>query len=122
MVMNFWTKDKTSSLVKKRANWNQSLLSIKSPTVEKKIKKSFQYLILLKKYSDNIEYTNLRLLQAFLNKYGKIRPRRKTRLPIGKQRAIAKCIRKARALKLIPLISFVENKLSSSFYDKKKKQ
>lgn len=78
-------------------------------------------MILLKKYENIVDYTNLRLLQAFLNKYGKIRPRRKTRLPIAKQRALAKSIRKARAFRLIPSTPFVEMRSSYSFYGKKKK-
>ena len=57
---------------------------------------------MLKKFNNNIDYTNIRLLKAFLNKYGKIKPRRKTRLNVQKQREIAKAIRKSRALGLIP--------------------
>lgn len=69
---------------------------------KKKIKKSLQYLMLLKKYQHVIDFKNIKLLRAFLTKFGKIRPRRKTRLPIRTHRLIAKAIRKARAFQLIP--------------------
>jgi ribosomal protein S18 len=42
------------------------------------------------------------LCKAFLTKYGKIRSRRKTRITVQKQRAIAKAIRKSRSVGLIP--------------------
>jgi ribosomal protein S18 len=107
--MNFWNKDKKTigsnlNSQKRRSNWNQSLQSLKSTKVNKskKIKKSLQYLLVLKKFNNLIDYKNVKLLRAFLTKYGKIRSRRKTRISVQKQNAIAKAIRKARALKLIP--------------------
>jgi ribosomal protein S18 len=103
--MSYWNKEKKSSsfqISKKRTNWNQSLLSVKTIKSEKKIKKSLQYILLLKKFENVIDYKNIKLLKAFLNKYGKIRPRRKTRIPIQKQRTISKAIRKSRALGLLP--------------------
>jgi ribosomal protein S18 len=101
--MSYWNKDKKNSIpFKKRSNWNQSLLSKKAMKSEKKIKKSLQYLLLLKKFENIIDYKNIKLLKAFLNKYGKIRSRRKTRIPVQKQRAISKAIRKSRAFGLIP--------------------
>jgi small subunit ribosomal protein S18 len=107
--MNFWSKEKKNFntgtyFQKKRSNWNQSLKSIKSISVKKskKIKKSLQYLLVLKKFKNIIDYKNIKLLKAFLTKFGKIRPRRKTRIPVQKQHAISKAIRKARDLKLIP--------------------
>jgi ribosomal protein S18 len=103
--MNYWNKDKKSTnwnKDKKRTSWNQSLRSTTKTTKPKKIKKSLQYLLLLKKFNNNIDYKNIKLLKAFLTKYGKIRARRKTRVSIQKQHAIAKAIRKARAVGLIP--------------------
>ena len=107
--MNYWNKDKknpNSAGLKKRNNWNQSL---KLPTTNqvkvgkaKKIKKSLQYLLILKKFNNIIDYKNIKLLKAFLTKYGKIRSRRKTRVSIQQQRAVARAIRKSRALGLIP--------------------
>jgi small subunit ribosomal protein S18 len=109
--MNFWNKEKKNfatgtNFQKKRSNWNQSLRSIKSPSSNKskkiKKKKSLQYLLILKIFKNIIDYKNIKLLKAFLTKFGKIRPRRKTRIPVQKQHAISKAIRKARDLKLIP--------------------
>lgn len=103
--MNYWNKDKKSgnwNKDKKRTSWNQSLRSTTKTTKPKKIKKSLQYLLLLKKFNNTIDYKNIKLLKAFLTKYGKIRARRKTRISIQKQHAIAKAIRKARAVGLIP--------------------
>jgi small subunit ribosomal protein S18 len=102
--MSYFNKEKKNSLSssKKRTNWNQSLLSTKLGKVEKKVKKSLQYLLLLKKFDNIIDYKNVKLLKAFLTKYGKIRPRRKTRIPVQKQRSISKAIRKSRVLGLIP--------------------
>ena len=53
-------------------------------------------------FKNRIDYKNVKLLKAFLNKYGKIRPRRKTRISVQKQHAIAHAIKKSRAFKLIP--------------------
>jgi small subunit ribosomal protein S18 len=90
---------------KKRTNWNQTLKS----TVQKagnnktlKVKKSLQYILLLKKFKNVIDFKNIKLLKAFLTKYGKIKARRKTRIPVQKQRSISKAIRKARSFGLIP--------------------
>ena len=104
--MNYWNKDKKNNAfanAKKRTNWNQSLPSKKnlSNKPDRKIKKSLQYMLLLKKFHNIIDFKNIKLLKAFLNKYGKIRPRRKTRIPVQKQKSIAKAIRKSRAFGLI---------------------
>ena len=96
--MNYWNKDKD----KKRTNWNQSLRSNVKTNRPKKIRKSLQYLLVLKKFNNIIDYKNVKLLKAFLTKYGKIRPRRKTKVSIQKQRAVAKAIRKSRAFGVIP--------------------
>lgn len=105
MALNSWSKEKRniSGIKKKRINLNQSLKT-KSIQLNKftKIKKSLQYILLLKKFNNTIDYKNVKLLQAFLTKYGKIRPRRKTRVSAQQQRSIAKSIRKARAFKVIP--------------------
>jgi ribosomal protein S18 len=105
--MNYWNKDKKNTAIglqKKRTNWNQSLKSVKAvkSNKPKKVKKSLQYLLVLKKFNNLIDYKNVKLLRAFLTKYGKIRARRKTRISVQKQHAIAKAIRKARAFRLIP--------------------
>jgi small subunit ribosomal protein S18 len=106
MSINYWNKDKKTSstpLKKKRINWNQSLKSTTiKPSKPFKIKKSLQYILLLKKFNNTIDYKNIKLLKAFLTKYGKIRPRRKTRIGVQFQRQMSKSIRKARAYGLIP--------------------
>ena len=103
--MNYWNKDKKNAAWnkdKKRTTWNQSLRSATKTAKPKKIKKSLQYLLVLKKFNNVIDYKNIKLLRAFLTKYGKIRPRRKTRISIQKQHAVARAIRKSRASGLIP--------------------
>jgi ribosomal protein S18 len=110
--MSYWNKEKklnAFSQVKKRTNWNQSLSPVKALKAEKKVKKTLQYLLLLRKFNNIIDYKNIKLLKAFLNKYGKIRSRRKTRISIQKQRAISKAIRKSRALGLIPFTCDLKN-------------
>ena len=96
-------KQIAAEVIKKRVTWNQSLKPrtniIKN---EGKIKKSLQYIFLLKSFNNLIDYKNVKLLKAFLTEYGKILPRRKTRLSIQHQRALSKSIRKARAFGLIP--------------------
>jgi len=102
--MNYWNKDKRSGNTSspKRNNWNQSLRTLTSTSKTKRIRKSLQYILLLKKFDNVIDYTNLKLLEAFLTKYGKIRSRRKTRISIQQQRRVSKAIRRARATGLIP--------------------
>lgn len=102
-----WKKERKVGMEKtkkKRTNYNLNLrLSLLKLTKPKKVKKSLQYLLLIKKF-EHIDYKNIQLLKAFLTKYGKIRARRKTRLPVQKQRRIAKAIRKARAYRLLPFV------------------
>jgi len=110
--MNYLNKDKkfvSANPKKKRTNWNQSLKSPLTKNIKPtKIKKSLQYLLLLKKFKNVIDFKNIKLLKAFLTKYGKIRPRRKTRVTVQHQRSVAKSIRKARALGLLPFICNVK--------------
>ena len=98
--MSYWNKDKDKD--KKRTNWNQSLRSTTKTNKPKKLRKSLQYLLVLKKFNNVIDYKNIKLLKAFLTKYGKIRPRRKTRISVQQQRLISKAIRKSRAFGVIP--------------------
>jgi ribosomal protein S18 len=103
--MSSWNKDKKSLnniTKKKRINWNQSLKSSVNKGKTVKIKKSLQYVLLLKKFKNIIDFKNIKLLKAFLTKYGKIKSRRKTRITVQRQRLISKAIRKARAFGLIP--------------------
>ena len=106
--MNYWNKEKKTNPInfqKKRSNWNQSLRTtskLGTNIKPKKVKKSLQYLLVLRKFKNIIDYKNVRLLRAFLTKYGKIRARRKTRISVQKQHAVARAIRKARDFKVIP--------------------
>jgi ribosomal protein S18 len=104
--MNYWKKDKRvggGKFQKRRNNWDQGLRTsqnaIKTP---KKIRKNLQYIMLLKKFNNIVDYKNLTLLKAFLTKYGKIRSRRKTRISIQQQKIVSKAIRRARATGIIP--------------------
>jgi ribosomal protein S18 len=105
MKMNSGKREKqtSSGVIKKRSNWNQSLKP-KSNIIQSSIKgkKSLQYVFLLKTFKNIINYKNIKLLRAFLTIYGKIRPRRKTRVSIKHQRALSKSIRKARAFGILP--------------------
>jgi ribosomal protein S18 len=112
MALNYWSKDKKAAggnPKKKRINWQQSLNS-KEKDFSKpvKIKKSLQYILLLKRFRHSVDYKNVKLLRAFLTKYGKILPRRKTRVTIQAQRRVAKAIRKARAYGVLPFICDVK--------------
>jgi ribosomal protein S18 len=104
--MNYWNKDKKAgnwNKQKKRNTWNQSLKSVSAKGKKsKRIKKSLQYLLILKKFDNVIDYKNVKLLKAFLTKYGKIKARRKTRISVQKQHAVAHAIRKSRAFGIIP--------------------
>lgn len=96
-------KNSFLKLKKKRINWSQVLKTTsKSPRKGQKRRKSLQYILLLKKFNNAIDFTNLKLLKPFLTKYGKIRPRRRTRVNVQAHKKIARSIRKARAFGLIP--------------------
>lgn len=105
MVMTSLIKDKRnfSQVKKKRINWSQSLNTTKAFALTfAQYKKSLQYILLLKKLSSGKNFDNLHLLQAFITRYGKIKPRRKTRILPRAQRAISKAIKKARSFGIIP--------------------
>jgi len=52
--------------------------------------------------SINIDYKNLELLARYINEAGKIRPRRQTGTCARHQREVAKAIKNARHLALLP--------------------
>jgi small subunit ribosomal protein S18 len=88
---------------KRRIYPRQILKSAAAKTAEPpKIKKSLKYIFFLKKYKNKIDYKNIKLLKAFITKYAKIKGRRKTRIKVHQQRKIAKAIRKARVVGLLP--------------------
>lgn len=58
-----------------------------------------------KSIDKKISYKNIKLLKLFLTKQGKILPRRVTGLNIQQQKKIAKAIKRARILSLLPFLS-----------------
>lgn len=96
-------KKKGPDQKKRRINWSQSLQTRSTLTKgNDRVRKSLQYRLLVKKFENKIDFKNIKLLQAFLTPYGRILPRRKTRLSVQEHRQISKSIRKARAYGLIP--------------------
>jgi ribosomal protein S18 len=91
---------------KKRINWSQvppRILKQKQEEAKKKQKKrSLQYVSLLKKFNNIVDFTNIKLLKGFLNKFGKIKARRKTKLKVQNHKKITKAIKRARSFGIIP--------------------
>jgi small subunit ribosomal protein S18 len=54
--------------------------------------------------NQKIDYKDIDLLKLFLTEQGKILPRRMTGVTIQQQRQIAKAIKRARSLALLPFI------------------
>lgn len=52
-----------------------------------------------------LDYRKPETLQPFLNDYGRIRPRRQTRLSAAKQRHLAREVKRARHLALLPFVA-----------------
>nr|YP_009496518.1 ribosomal protein S18 [Actinocyclus subtilis]AWT39231.1 ribosomal protein S18 [Actinocyclus subtilis] len=59
---------------------------------------------LLLSFNQKIDYKNIDLLKLFITEQGKILPRRATGVTAQQQRKIAKAIKRARILSLIPFI------------------
>nr|YP_009308856.1 ribosomal protein S18 [Toxarium undulatum]AOS86599.1 ribosomal protein S18 [Toxarium undulatum] len=55
--------------------------------------------------NEKITYKDVNLLKIFLTQQGKILPRRITGLTIQQQKKIAKAIKRARILSLLPFVS-----------------
>ena len=51
-----------------------------------------------------IEYRNIDLLKLFITEQGKILPRRATGVTVQQQRQLAKAIKRARVLSLLPFV------------------
>lgn len=51
---------------------------------------------------DQIDYKDIALLRRFLSSYGKIVPRRRSGVSAKQQRAIARAIKRARIMALVP--------------------
>ena len=52
-----------------------------------------------------IDYKDIDLLKLFITEQGKILPRRATGVTVQQQRKIAKAIKRARALSLLPFVA-----------------
>jgi small subunit ribosomal protein S18 len=50
------------------------------------------------------EYKDFKTLQRYVNQYGQIEPRKKTGLPESKQRQLARAIKRARHIALLPFV------------------
>jgi small subunit ribosomal protein S18 len=51
------------------------------------------------------EYKDFKTLQRYINQYGQIEPRKKTGLTESKQRQLARAIKRARHLALLPFVA-----------------
>lgn len=61
------------------------------------------------KSKDKIDYKQVDILLSFLTEHGKIRSRRSTNLTLKQQRQLSKSIKRARYLRLLPLVLSPEN-------------
>lgn len=55
--------------------------------------------------SVEFDYKKPEELRRYINEYGRIRPRRQTRLSAKKQRELARAIKRSRHLALLPFVS-----------------
>ena len=55
--------------------------------------------------NQNIDYKDIDLLKLFITEQGKILPRRVTGVTVQQQRRIAKAIKRARILSLLPFVA-----------------
>ena len=55
--------------------------------------------------NQKIDYKDIDLLKLFIKEQGKILPRRATGVTVQQQRQIAKAIKRARALALLPFVA-----------------
>ena len=56
-------------------------------------------------FDQKIDYKDIELLKLFITEQGKILPRRATGVTVQQQRQIAKAIKRARALSLLPFVA-----------------
>lgn len=57
------------------------------------------------KAAPKVDYKNIKLLSRFISERGKIMPRRITAVSAKKQRELARAIKRARALALLPYVT-----------------
>lgn len=51
------------------------------------------------------DYKDFKTLQRYINQYGQIEPRKRTGLPESKQRQLARAIKRARHIGLLPFVT-----------------
>ena len=56
-------------------------------------------------YNQKIDYKDIDLLKLFITEQGKILPRRATGVTVQQQRQLAKAIKRARVLSLLPFVA-----------------
>lgn len=56
-------------------------------------------------FDQKIDYKDIELLKLFITEQGKILPRRATGITVQQQRKIAKAIKRARTLSLLPFVA-----------------
>jgi small subunit ribosomal protein S18 len=61
------------------------------------------------KPNQSIDYKDIDLLRSFLTDQGKIMARRSTRLTLKQQRQLAKSVKRARILNLLPFVARVDD-------------
>jgi len=54
--------------------------------------------------SSQVDYKNLKLIKQFVTRYGKIVPRQYTKVSLKDQKKIARAIKNARHMALIPFV------------------
>lgn len=108
----------------KKGNWKQRLIrkDSKKNIKKKKIRKTLQYILFLKKWKKEITFTKVKVLKAFLTKFCKIKARRKTRILLQDQKKIAKAIKKARIFRLLPFVTKIDLRTSVNKVRKFKKK
>jgi len=61
-------------------------------------------------YASKINYKDVDLLKIFITEQGKILPRRATGITVQQQRRVAKAVKRARILALLPFVTSNQNK------------
>jgi small subunit ribosomal protein S18 len=60
-------------------------------------------------YASKIDYKDVDLLKIFVTEQGKILPRRATGITVQQQRRLAKAVKRARILALLPFVTSNQN-------------